>query len=29
VFGVGIPELLVFVALVALVVWLLSRRKGN
>ena len=28
-FGVGIPELLILVALIALVVWLLSRRKGN
>ena len=28
-FGVGIPELLIFAALVALVVWLLSRRKAN
>jgi hypothetical protein len=28
-FGVGIPELLIFVAVVAVVVWLLTRRKGN
>jgi hypothetical protein len=29
VFGIGIPEMLVLVALIALVVWLLSRRKGS
>jgi len=29
VFGIGIPEVLVLVALIALVVWLLSRRKGS
>jgi len=29
VFGIGIPEVLVLVAVIALVVWLLSRRKGS
>jgi len=29
VFGIGIPEVLVLVALIALVAWLLSRRKGS
>jgi hypothetical protein len=28
-FGVGLPELLIFVAVVALGVWLLNRRKGH
>lgn len=28
-FGVGLPEIFVLVALVALLVWLLNRRKGN
>jgi hypothetical protein len=28
-FGIGLPELVVFLALVALVLWLLSRRKRS
>jgi hypothetical protein len=28
-FGVGIPEMLIFVALIALVAWLLLRRKAS
>lgn len=28
-FGIGLPELVIFIAVVALVWWLLNRRKGN
>jgi hypothetical protein len=29
VFGLAVPELLIFLALIALVAWLLTRRKAN